>query len=313
MYKIRLSLQDKEIFYVSRKILEEATAMREPNYVKDAKGSWQIYGVCPKCKNPVQIWGLYTKNVKPDPHAKHIPHSVDNIAQYSEEDYLLCPYANPKTGKSQASVRRETPETLEMKELIRGNFDKVVYFLCQKINIKLSLNLVERMLSEFAPFGGGGHRYYDLEKHNIPFIFGYLSLAKSLYSQPIRLNSPLYEAILRNCANAQFCSSYDKDYYFLKSKPRKFLKLDFSFILYKDDRYGETGEESIIFSVFIPNEKDMTADDSDKHLHTYIFKEKIIIDNHFENLLEYAKNSGHERSKSKRDLELLELAKKYFI
>lgn len=97
------------------------------------------FAVCPVCDNPIEIIGLYKrlKNTK-RPYGKHYSKSVKGLAVYSSQAYEFCLYAvNKKVSKSSKKSVITNYER-NIYNLLREQFDRVIYVLSKEIDIKIT-------------------------------------------------------------------------------------------------------------------------------------------------------------------------------
>ena len=268
MFKIKLKKSASKLVPIDRPTLELETGCREPNCYMLKGGGWKMYGVCPKCENPVEIVGLYVKEPQQRPYARHYTKNIPGLANFDSVEYQMCPYRDPSATAMKNYRRKETPEAAEYRRVLVEHFDKVVYLLESKTGVRLSVKQWESVLSEFIK--GRGYCSPYMEKHNIPYIFAWLPLARSIYKQSVKTGSELYKAIDAKCKNIELTALSSGKYSRIDSKNKQFVALEFAFLAYKDDRYGFSGKESIEFDVFIPEQEDKSG-----RLHTSIFKETI--------------------------------------
>ena len=199
-----------------------ATKKLPPFCRKRADGSLMYYGVCPLCDNPVQLIGLFKS--EPDsikPYARHHKGTIENLAEYDEEAYFACPYANP--GKSKANIRRkpDSKTVALLYNLLRDQFDRIIYILEKTTGIKISEAFAEKLLKSYVV--NEGWMYYDSTQDNLPYMLLYAEPAYSIINRLVEKDSDLYKGILENCSTVE-----------LQSVNKKYSK-----VVPKDNRYTE--------------------------------------------------------------------------
>lgn len=242
---VKLTVGPGPVYPVSPSVFEAAALKRPPYYQN--KGTPMFYAVCPRCDNPVEIVGLY-KRAKP--YARHHTHDIPGLAQYSQEAYDFCPYANPQKPDSSARKKVKSGLPLQILKLLRDQFDRVIYLLSKDTGIVFSERLAEQMLDRYL--AGEGYLYPWATMGNLPWIFGHLSHRWNLWGRVVRKDSPLYAALAAH-KDLQF-----NDQGQLRTKPGKFVDINFLFMQHrlvtknteKDREYaGGNLEETLEFVV----------------------------------------------------------------
>ncbi|MDO5399174.1 MAG: hypothetical protein Q4G33_14750 [bacterium] len=100
-FKLRTGLG--KIYEIEKTTFEQLTNKSAP-YYRDGFGH---YAVCPRCDNPIQILGLYTK---PKLYGRHYTRSVKGLANYYQTNYEYCPLADHKIHLTKESVSEELTE-----------------------------------------------------------------------------------------------------------------------------------------------------------------------------------------------------------
>lgn len=148
-YKLNQGIH--EIFEIEKESFELNTMMKKPYYQENKHNEMQQYAVCPACDNPIEIIGLYKKIKNTNkPYGKHYPKSIDGIAVYNKQAYEFCPYSSQKNQITKEH-RKELLTDFEKNiyNLMKENFDIVVYVLSKAIDIKITRALAEEMLKTY--------------------------------------------------------------------------------------------------------------------------------------------------------------------
>lgn len=226
-FKLHVGIQ--QIYPIERARYERETVKEFPYYQRNRKGEVVNYAVCPQCDNPIQLIGFYKEIKKPDfPYGKHVSHSINDLAEYDREAYLNCPYSNP-----QRTIPRETRKAKmdivarTVYNLMRTQFDRVIYILEKDIDMKISKRLAEAMLTLYVD--NQGWLYQWATPNNLPWVFDVMSASRTMYGRLIKNGSELHKRILA-CEEAEFQGEENGEYLQLASKKGKFLDLHFCFM-----------------------------------------------------------------------------------
>jgi hypothetical protein len=186
---------------------EEHIPKSKPYLIKHKGDKKSVFAVCPSCDNPIQLIGLFKLIENPkNPYGKHVPHDIDKLATYNQDAYIYCPYSNPHRKFRKDRRRGEDKLANELIALLHSQFDRVVNLLQKDIDVRLSPNLLKKLLSDY--FAMEFCLYYGATLNNMPWIFGYACSHKSLFGQYIRKGSGLYNAILEHCPDAVFVDDF---------------------------------------------------------------------------------------------------------
>lgn len=242
MHSFKARTGTAPIYEISKNDFERVTEQKSPYYVHNEKNELVQFAVCPICDNPIEIIGLYKQLKNTDrPYGKHFPKTLAGLAEYNQQAYDFCPYANKRKSVNRNSRKTKlTDFEKNIYYLMREQFDRVVYILSKQLDIKITNNAARNMLTTYV--SGKGWLYPWSTLNNIPWVFGHLSWSKKLYGQPILKNSPLYSAISEKCPAASFftCDRYGGEYDILLSKEGMFLDLNYCII--EHNRVVEKGE-----------------------------------------------------------------------
>ena len=230
-----LKEDNSKIVPVIRENFELATNLSK-KYYQGNNGNKKPYALCPACDNPVVIVGFYSKNdehtKKQTQHARHTKKSLVGFPLYNQQEYDLCPYANPKSySKGDYKTTEKDALSREIKSLLIANFDKVVYFLEKEMGIIYSDKDLENMLENY--FSMDGTNYIGATLENYPWTFLYLSLNQRLFGKIFLKDGFMYSRIIRNCKNITFealaTNTYAENKY-VKLLTKQFTDITCSFI-----------------------------------------------------------------------------------
>lgn len=247
MRNFKLQTGSCPVYTISKDEFETQTRKHDLYYRLNSNGEPVQYAVCPGCDNPIRLIGLYKKLQNTDrPYGKHHMRDVEDLAAYNQQAYTYCPYASHRL--------HVTPEDRKVSvtgfekaiyELMRNQFDRVVYIWSKQIDIKITSGIAEKRLTEYVASEGWLYPWATL--NNLPWMYGYLTgVARSLYNQLIRKDSPLYEAILRSCPEAEFIpSEYFDDYERLRNKPGFYLDVKYCILNHKRQIVDDVNVETV--------------------------------------------------------------------
>lgn len=287
------SLSAKPIPITTKEAFESFTKKQKPwiQLISDAMSfSWRYYAQCPHCDNAIIIIGFNPTHTQ-TPHGKHyMVRSVNGVGFLDRSAYEACPYRNQANKKLSKEDKYSTEHHLPSKALniLIEHFDRAIYLLEKELQIKFSTSCLKRMLEDFR--ASQGWLYKGVSEQNIPWIFAYFTLSKSLYKQRI-LNKTLKNNLLALEPKLQF----DKHETLLVTDGL-FFKTSFSFFDHQRSVNDHHLIESITFKVSDKNNRDL-----------YI--KKIEFDPlHFANLI----NMDEEKAKEFRNFKLVEMARAVF-
>lgn len=254
----------------------------------------QQYGICPSCLNPVQLIGTLNK-ITPTPYGKHTGKNIPDLAQWNQIKYEYCPYSS-KNERRELDDNERLPEidesVIELYDLLRSQFDRVIYILGKELGIQCTPNFWRNALNQYLV--NRAYCYPWLSEANLPYIFAYFGIIhQRLYKQKILINSPLYEA-LKAFPNADFIKNdnVSSKYEQLINKDGQFLSLHFRFAFHKQNALNaQTLSESMMFYV------------DDRNTGETIYQQKIEFEeSYFMNIIHKAENEN------KRQQWLLDIA-----
>ena len=212
----------------------------------------------------------------PSPYGKHTPKTVAGLATYNQIAYDDCPYAHPGMELDRARRRPETdPRGRDILQLLRGQFDRVIYIIQRDTGIIISPALAKNLLDSFL--GMQGHLYVGTNLCNLPWMFAYMTTSQTLFGRKIKQDCELMGAL----------KGHDKIFITQESKvsakktteesnqtppKNEFLDINFCFVEHKISSKGSSHEETIKFLVNVSGKE--------------IFHKTILIDSvYFHNLV----------------------------
>lgn len=271
------------MYEISVQNFKKATGEKYPYEQKnDSTNIITQYAICPSCLNPIQIIGLIRKT-KVNPYGKHTGKDVDDLAKWNQIKYEFCPYATPNKRRDIDNdwvlIAIEditiTEDVVELYNLLKDNFDKVVYFISKKLDVKCSERFWEDALEAYLV-----NRYYLypwLTENNLPYIFASIGMTHcSIYKQRFKADSDIHAA-LSKLPNVKFQPSMNDDFELLSRATDQYLNMEFRF--YKHRQNGIDGKElyeSMHFCI---------DDLSDGKIRTVFEKEIVFEQHHFMNLV----------------------------
>ncbi len=233
---------------VSENNFIEATKRKAPFY-QTVNGEKRHYALCPACENPVILIHLHVDDQfvdenkrKVSMHARHVKRSITDLADYDQEAYEECRYANPYSSTSKAQRDEGGGAADEILELVKKYPDLIDTVIRKCIGIKATEKLFVDMATNFKE--EKGHLYRYVTKENLPYAFAYMADSQNLFYASF---DTMYESgrelleLFNN--NSKWCIAYKfgridriKE---LKAK-KKFVDLTFHFT---DFDYFEVAEE----------------------------------------------------------------------
>ncbi len=270
----------------------ELTGGRAP-WVQERNGKKSYFAICPCCGNPVHFINLIeskrsSKNLFP--RADHFPHSVEGVAAYNKKKYERCPLASRNYLYSEKKNRRDEndPYNDYFINIVKNNLDRIKYILEKNLNVHISLDLIQKMLTNFLSCHN--ERIEALNKLNLPWLF-LLSFSCPINKMMFKRNS-IFVNKLRN-KNIELVQSNSNDlFFFIKHKKN----LSMSFVVSDYGYNADKDNEFIEICVHLGNLTQQPV---------FLCKFKVYIDTELSNLyLEYRNWNCNEK--------ILELAKKLY-
>lgn len=291
--------------------LHEKIEINEENFIKHThkakpyyhynENADRCYAVCPACDNPIQIIGLFHKaddvNERTRIYGRHHLGDIDGLAKYDEIAYYNCPYSNPNQRRNNILRRTDNVTAIELLNLLRTQFDRVIYVLERQTGIKISLNYAEKLLRIFLR--NNGWRIYYCNYTNLPFMLIYANEPEPLIGRYIHQNSNLYRGLMEHAIDFHFedveYKNGEKSPYVKIVKNNTFVKMNFYFYNHEINRLDDDNIEDIHETVNLVVCKDNKT----------IYEEVITIDQNFLNRLIHT-----SEDKAKRNDLLIEMAQR---
>ena len=245
-FKLRPGL--RPVHKISRDKFEAVTGKMAPWYQREGD-KITPFAVCPACDNPIRIVALYERHENsPSPYGKHTPKTVAGLAAYNQIAYDDCPYAHPGMELDRARRRPETdPRGRDILQLLRGQFDRVIYIIQRDTGIIISPALAKNLLDSFL--GMQGHLYVGTNLCNLPWMFAYMTTSQTLFGRKIKPDSELFKAL--KCNKHISITEQSK----VTSSQKEFLEITFCFIEHKITQKSSSHEETIKFMVKVNGEE----------------------------------------------------------
>ena len=297
MDSFKTSIGFSKIHKITVANYELQTKKRSP-FVREHNGKDSYYAVCPECDNPIQIVGLYkeTRESGRKLYGRHHKGDVPYLAKYSEEDYLECPFSNPKWEKTPGKRSPNSPIANRILCAVKDQFDRVIYLLKRQTGIRIGENLAREMLKTYVK--NEGWLFKEATLNNIPWIFGQCNPAISLFGRVIKKDSEIYKAIKEKCPEVVFLPvDESKEYLQIKNKNGQFITLYFTFLNHqKIIENNERVRETMDFMVF----KEINSNENETEI---IFLETLPIESEY-----FANLALSKKYEDKRNQDLLNLA-----
>lgn len=190
MFVFKLQVGGSEFHKLEENTFTKLTGKKPPYYIEH-QNTVKHHAVCPACNNPLLIINLHVdreyddevgKSKKAPLHARHLKQSVENLAEYNEEAYLECPYANPSSSLSRTK-RKPGITSDEILDLIRYYPDAISLVLTKSLGVIFEVDLFESMLRIFKK--EEGHLFRFVNKYNLAYSFAYMSGRQRMRKQKI--------------------------------------------------------------------------------------------------------------------------------
>lgn len=281
-------------YEITSQVFEDVTGYKQPFEQRNPDMSFSQYGICPSCLNPIQLIGI-ARQIKVKPYGKHTGKDIPGLPRWKQIKYEYCPYAsnNVRRNINENELLPEiTKDIVELYNLLKDQFDRVVYIISKELDIRCSLPFWKRALQQYL--ANNVYCYPWLTEANLPYIFAYRGMQQqSLYGQQFLSGSELFKALKKH-PNVKFePSQKENGSYMTLLSQGNFLNLQFRFTGHQQRAVsGEELNESILFCI-----DDLVSGKT-------IFQRRIVFsENYFINLVN---KNGNE---DKRQLLLLNIAK----
>ncbi len=288
-------------YEITPKIFDKVTEHKYPFEQININNTLSQYGICPSCLNPIQLIGI-AREIKITPYGKHAGKNVPGLPQWNRFKYEYCPFA-VKNDRREMDDEERLPEitkdVVELYDLLKNQFDRVVYIISQELDIRCSTKFWENALQQYL--ANRVYCYPWLTEANLPYIFAYRGIThRNVYGQQIRVGSDLFNA-LKMHKNVNFKdpkneNSENKDVkYKILTGKNEYLNLEFRFTGHTQKAVsGETLKESMTFCI-----DDLISGDT-------VFQRCVqFSENYFMNIVNNVENEN------RRQQWLLNIANKY--
>ena len=281
-FKVKAS-RYAERYEITRENFERVTGCKEP---------FEQYAICPSCLNPIQIIGL-VQEIKSKPYGRHSGKNINGFPAWNERKYEYCPYAdrNKRRQPNEDELLREiTDSVIELYNLLREQFDRVVYVISKELGIRCSTMFWRKVLNQFLV--NEVYFYPWLTESNLPYIFALKGMQhQNILGQKFLIGTQLYNAIEAH-NNVSFEVDEKNPEYARLKNAGTYLNLQVRFYGHRQKAVeGEELSESMFFCV-----DDMDSDEE-------IYRTRLTFnETYFPNLIKDSKNEN-------RQLWLLDIAK----
>ena len=183
-----------EVFSITRENVEICLGRRKPWFRQGQHRDDDChFAVCPYCDNPIQLKGIYRRQLKsPRPYGSHSGTPIDGF-EFSMLDLQSCPYRRTRTSLSKAARREMGPVAEQLLELAVAEFDRIVLILRDDFGFRFSDAFAERMLDQW--FDSQAYRYTGAHLRNLPWMIAYFGPAQKLFGQSVGKNLELVDSI----------------------------------------------------------------------------------------------------------------------
>ena len=272
-------------YEINSKEFNEKTNNKFPYVQSVAENKVSQFAICPSCLNPIQLIGI-DKKISGSPYGRHTGKDIAGLPKWNY-------YRREPTDDERLEI---TEDTIELYNLLKTQFDRVIYVIKKELMIDCSLSFWNNALIQFI--NSGGYCYPWLTEANLPYIFAYIGMQHSpLLGQKFIVGTDLYNTLDKQ-NNTKFIFIEDKEGNKLEnSKYRRlsnngYMNYHFRFTSHKQKAVeGTTLKETMEFCV------------DDMRTNTEIYKRCISFDeNHFMNIVNKAGNED------KRQKKLLDIA-----
>ena len=282
-------------YKITPDVFEKVTEHKYPFEQVNQNKTISQYGICPSCLNPIQIIGI-SKKIKVASYGKHTGKNIKDLPNWERIKYEYCPYASTNDRREiddEELLPEITESVIELYDLLKNQFDRVVYVISKELDIRCSTKFWESALQQYIV--NHSYCYPWLTESNLPYVFAYHGMRhRDVYGQQFKVGSDIFNT-LKRLENVSFEShKKDSEYEVLTSRG-EYINLEFRFTEHRQKALsGETLKESMLFCV-------------DDLLSGYtVFQKRIeFSENYFMNLINKADNIN------KRQQWLLDIAEKH--
>lgn len=238
-------------YAISPAEFDEVTERKFPFEQKNTDKRISLYGICPSCLNPIQLVGMSSES-KMSPYGKHTGKNVNGLPRWNQKKYEYCPHAAEKSRK-QIDENELLPEitdnVIELYNLLRDNFDRVVYVVQKSLDIRCSPKFWKEALKQYL--ANNAYLYPWLTESNLPYIFALRGMTHNrVFGQRVRIGTELYEKLNKHkYVNMLDVDNQNDDYRIISNKGG-FLNIEFRFAGHQQKAGdGETLVESVRFCI----------------------------------------------------------------
>lgn len=285
-----------KVYPITKEVYFRVTGKDRKYCKEDGNGNKSLYAVCPACDNPIQIIGLFKNSAEAGrkPYGRHHKGSIPKLASYHEEDYYDCPYSNPTWRKPGKYRKPGSPLARMTLNLLKAQFDRVIYILSKDMEVKISLDTARRMLRSYL--GDEGWLYRTATPYNLPWPFGEVEKALPLFGRKIAVGGGLHEVLRSRCPYVALIPDESGKWAKVTSANGAYVNLHYLLFNHVfEQKHGEDSfDESIIFWVY----------EGQPPAHKTVFEKKISISiDYFQYLIDLPPE------RSRRNARLLDIAK----
>lgn len=229
-----------ESYPIDRATVQNVTHGQAPFVQQDNRThKLSYYGICPSCLNPIQLIGISHK-IKYAPHGKHTGNTIEGLRTWNQAKYEYCPYAAKEAyhAPEDSALLPDIDESvIELYDLLKENFDSVVYVIERTLHIKCSVHFWREALKQYC--ANMFYCYPWLTECNLPYIFAMLGMTqKRIFRQNVEVGSALYHFLSEQ--DRIELSASDKRYAVIQNKNWQYF--DFVFRFTNHQQKGETGK-----------------------------------------------------------------------
>lgn len=164
---------------------------------------------CPVCLNS-KIMGIEWK-IKYTPYGRHVGKDIAGLPKWSLLRYQYCPFAQKNDRRDINEDERLidiTDDVIELYNLLKAQFDRVVYIISRELGIVCTSAFWSRALQQYI--ASQGYCYPWLTEANLPYIFAYIGMQHSqLLGQRFLVGTDLFQTISKH-TNSDFICPKDK-------------------------------------------------------------------------------------------------------
>ncbi|MDE6103143.1 MAG: hypothetical protein K2F60_01295, partial [Oscillospiraceae bacterium] len=125
---------------------------------------------------------------------------VKGLPNWRQKNYVYCPFAMPtikRTPNDEEWLTEIDDDVIALYDMLKEQFDRVVYLLEKELNIRCSKNFWKNVLKQYLT--NEAYLYPWLTESNLPYLFVYFGMQhQRLYKQQIRVDSQLYNALKKH-------------------------------------------------------------------------------------------------------------------